>query len=562
MNAKKSTEESLKAQGNQAFHKKEYQKAIKFYSQGIKSFPTNPIFYLNRALAYISIHFYQESLADLSQARFLDPKNPKIYYRTALVLELSGEYEKAIETLHEFISFGIESAEICELLSELNEKKDKVVRPHLSERKKFEELLRWTSAAGGEFPKIYLEYYSEDYRGVHCQKAILPEETIIFIPYQHLLTLQVTKQTPLAKKLIKSGFDLNYGSDCFFAAFILLEQSNPDSFWSPYINMLPQSFKNFPIFFTESEKKYFIGSPFLDLINERFEGIQDDYKAICAIDESFVKYSLIDFCKARMSANSRIFAITVGNQETEALAPLADMVNHQVVRNASWTYSNERGGFVVKAEKPIAKGEQIFDTYGTKSNTRYLLSYGFIQDSNVFDDYPYVVRLTTTLPHYRTKCAYLRENYHIVRLGAKLDHRFLVFLSCLRFYEEPNEEKVNEFISNCMSNNSRIDPATYKLSSMETEKLAIRKFIYLTEDFLSKYPTSLDADKEKLKGKLSENEINSLKLIISEKEILTFFKKVLPELYNVIDSVPNLNTPGLSPSIKFYTEKVLIPLHS
>ena len=562
LDVKNPSEESLKTQGNQAFHRKDYLKAVKLYTEGIKCFPKNPIFYLNRALVCISIHFYQESLADLTIAKSLDPQNPKIYYRTALAFQLSGEYEKAIETLQEIIFFGIKNPEILELFEELNEKKDRIVKPHPSEKKKFEELIRWTSMAGAEFPKIYLEYYSQDYRGVHCYKDLVPGETIIFIPHRHLITLHLTKQTPLAKKLIQNNFELNYGSDVFFAAFLLEEQSNPDSVWSPYLKVLPQSFENFPIFYSESERNFLIGSPFLDLIGERSSGFQEDYMAICKVDASFTKYTFIDFCKARLCVSSRVFGINIDNQETEALAPLADMINHSKDRNACWTYSNERAGFLIRAEVPIGKGEQIFDTYGTKSNSRYLLSYGFIQDFNTYDDYPYYVKLLTNLPHYRTKKSYLRNNYEMMRLRANLDLGFLYFLSSLRFYEETNEDKVNEFISTCMSTNTVIDPNRYKPSSKETEKLAIRKFIQLTDHFLAKYPISLAADKEKLKGNLTQNEINCVKLVISEKEVLTFYQKILPELYKAVDRVPNLNDPDLSPSLKFYTERVLIPLHS
>jgi protein-histidine N-methyltransferase len=561
MNVNKVSLDTLKNQGNLAFHKKDYQKAINLYSEGIKSFPENPIFYLNRALVYLSMHFFQESLADLSLAKLLDPQNPKIFYRTALAYQLLGEYQKAIETIQEFFTYTIESTEIFELYQELNEKKDTFIKPQPSERKKFDDLFRWSSMAGGEFPKIYLEYYSQDYRGIHCYKDLAPEECIIFIPYHHLITLQVTKENPLARKLVQNDFELNYGTDSFFAAFLLNEQSNPDSFWSPYINILPKSFENFPIFFTESEKKYLVGSPFLKIIRDRLVILEEEYKAICQIDKSFMKYSLGDFCKARMTVNSRIFGISINNKETDVLVPVADMINHQKDRNASWTYSNERNGFLVKSERPIGKGEQIFDTYGTKSNSRYFLSYGFIQDSNNYDNFPYIVQLHISLPHYRTKISYLRENYVMVYLRAELDQRFLDFLSCIRFYEETNEEKINEFISQCMSSNIRIDPTKYKPSSIETEKLAIKKFINLTEYFLSMYPTSLDADKEKLKENLTENVRNCIKIIVSEKEVLTFYLSILPNIYRLIDLEPIVNTLDLSPSLKYYTEKVLTPLH-
>jgi len=42
------------------------------------------------------------------------------------------------------------------------------------------------------------------------------------------------------------------------------ERRKPDTIWEPYIDILPKSYGNFPIFFTEDELKWLEGSPFLD----------------------------------------------------------------------------------------------------------------------------------------------------------------------------------------------------------------------------------------------------------------------------------------------------------
>ena len=39
---------------------------------------------------------------------------------------------------------------------------------------------------------------------------------------------------------------------------------------------------------------------------------------------------------------SRIFGIIVGDQKTDALVPLADMLNHGVIKQTVWSYSNTR----------------------------------------------------------------------------------------------------------------------------------------------------------------------------------------------------------------------------
>jgi hypothetical protein len=42
------------------------------------------------------------------------------------------------------------------------------------------------------------------------------------------------------------------------------ERRNLDTIWAAYIDILPKSYTNFPIFFTEEEQKWLEGSPFLD----------------------------------------------------------------------------------------------------------------------------------------------------------------------------------------------------------------------------------------------------------------------------------------------------------
>jgi hypothetical protein len=41
----------------------------------------------------------------------------------------------------------------------------------------------------------------------------------------------------------------------FLCTFVMQERRKPDSEWNIYINILPQSYTNFPIFFTLEEKK-------------------------------------------------------------------------------------------------------------------------------------------------------------------------------------------------------------------------------------------------------------------------------------------------------------------
>lgn len=54
------------------------------------------------------------------------------------------------------------------------------------------------------------------------------------------------------------------------------------------------------------------------------------------------------------------------------------MLNHRRPKQTSWSYSDEKKGFVIESLEDIARGEQVYDSYGRKCNSRFFLNYGFI----------------------------------------------------------------------------------------------------------------------------------------------------------------------------------------
>ncbi len=58
------------------------------------------------------------------------------------------------------------------------------------------------------------------------------------------------------------------------------------------------------------------------------------------------------------------------------------MLNHKRPKQTSWLYSDELGGFVIESLEDIPRGEQVYDSYGRKCNSRFFLNYGFINMNN------------------------------------------------------------------------------------------------------------------------------------------------------------------------------------
>lgn len=56
---------------------------------------------------------------------------------------------------------------------------------------------------------------------------------------------------------------------------------------------------------------------------------------------------------------------------------------------------------MIDALHDIERGQQIFDSYGKKCNTRFLLNYGFINLENDANEFPFRLQLSDEDPLYQ-----------------------------------------------------------------------------------------------------------------------------------------------------------------
>jgi histone-lysine N-methyltransferase SETD3 len=89
-----------------------------------------------------------------------------------------------------------------------------------------------------------------------------------------------------------------------------------------------------------------------------------------------------------MMVSSRIFGIQVEGIKTDGFVAYADMLNHKRPRQTTWSYTDEKRGFIIEAMEDIRRGEQVYDSYGKKCNSRFLLNYGFINLNNDANEVP------------------------------------------------------------------------------------------------------------------------------------------------------------------------------
>ncbi|KAJ3077715.1 TOM (translocase of outer membrane) complex component [Rhizoclosmatium hyalinum] len=82
--------------GNCLFREKKYKEAVKYYTTAISLFPTDPVFFVNRAACYSNLNDYVSAIADCNSALDLDNRYIKAIDRRAQAYEATGEKEKAL----------------------------------------------------------------------------------------------------------------------------------------------------------------------------------------------------------------------------------------------------------------------------------------------------------------------------------------------------------------------------------------------------------------------------------------------------------------------------------
>jgi histone-lysine N-methyltransferase SETD3 len=91
---------------------------------------------------------------------------------------------------------------------------------------------------------------------VHAARDIKKGETILYIPKEQIISLEMAFASPVGKKMFEKGLRQRLISPkhSFLCTYIMQERRKPDSEWNIYIDILPKCYSNFPIFFTDEEK--------------------------------------------------------------------------------------------------------------------------------------------------------------------------------------------------------------------------------------------------------------------------------------------------------------------
>eukprot|EP00808_Paulinella_micropora_P023117 g45711.t1 len=326
-----------------------------------------------------------------------------------------------------------------------------------------EALLDWLRVHGAQFEQLAMRHCHGEHRAVHAKREIAKGETLLRVPLDCIMTLSRARAAPLCQHVERSGCPVST-PHTWLALFVLEEKrKGPDSFWQPYLSLLPTAYRNMPQYFEPRLLSLLQGSFTVETIAARKRQLRQEYQRLATHYPAFGRiFSLLDFEWARLVVITRIFSFMVQGQEEEGLVPLADMLNHARHPQTSWqfqdsltsassslssdsspsppsslssssspsssspslssstsSYSSSSsssstsstssstsssssssstssaagrddnspiGFFCIRAVRNIARGEEIFDSYGRKCNWRFFVNYGFTLLDNQEDN--------------------------------------------------------------------------------------------------------------------------------------------------------------------------------
>ena len=231
--------------------------------------------------------------------------------------------------------------------------------------------LDWLKAGGAEFSRLRVTTTARGGRGVVATAAFAPGDVLLRVPEPLLLTVDKAARRPDVAEALRrarsDGVSTNDGN----LALALYLAGEEDCFWAPYRQALG-GVDHLPLFWPASDLELLAGSPLAADVAARKDDVAATTSAL-GLDESFAV--------AKAHVLSRAFEFDRGKRR--AMVPFADLLNTNRHQDRHVDFEFEGDAFVMRAIRSGIAGDEVTDSYGPKSNARYLLNYGFALEDNV-----------------------------------------------------------------------------------------------------------------------------------------------------------------------------------
>lgn len=277
-------------------------------------------------------------------------------------------------------------------------------------------LQKWLSESGLPPQKMAIERVEVGERGLVALKNIRKGEKLLFVPPSLFITADSEWSCPGAGDVLKQNSVPDWP---LLATYLISEASlMKSSRWSNYISALPQQPYSL-LYWTRAElDRYLEASQIRERAVERVNNVTGTYNDLR--HRIFTKYpDLFPEEVFNMETFKWSFGILFSRlvrlpsmEGKVALVPWADMLNHSCEVETFLDYDKSSQGVVFTTDRPYQPGEQVFISYGKKSNGELLLSYGFVprEGTNPRDSVELLLSLKKSDKCYKEKTEALRKH--------------------------------------------------------------------------------------------------------------------------------------------------------
>ncbi|KAK6259608.1 SET domain - like 6 [Theobroma cacao] len=279
-----------------------------------------------------------------------------------------------------------------------------------------EDLQKWLSDSGLPPQKMAIDKVDIGERGLVALKNIRKGEKLLFVPPSLFITADSEWSSPEAGQVLKQYSVPDWP---LIATYLISEaSSSKSSRWSNYISALPRQPYSL-LYWTRAElDRYLEASQIRQRAIERVTNVIGTYNDLRL--RIFSKYpDLFPEEVFNMETFRWSFGILFSRlvrlpsmDEKVALVPWADMLNHSCEVETFLDYDKSSQGVVFATDRAYQPGEQVFISYGKKSNGELLLSYGFVpkEGTNPSDSVELPLSLKKYDKCYKEKLEALRKH--------------------------------------------------------------------------------------------------------------------------------------------------------
>ncbi|KAL4715759.1 hypothetical protein ACJJTC_006338 [Scirpophaga incertulas] len=264
--------------------------------------------------------------------------------------------------------------------------------------------LKWLCENGAQYDGIQISEFEGYELGLKANKDFKEGSLILTVPAKVMITEKNAQDSDLSE-FIQVDPLLQNMPNITLALFLLLEKCNPDSFWKPYVDILPEKYSTI-LYFTSDEIALLKPSPVFESTLKLYRSIARQYayfyNKIHSLDIPVLKklqniFTFDNYRWAVSTVMTRQNNVQLADGNIAAFIPLWDMCNHEQGKITTDFNKDENVGECY-ALRDFKAGEQIFIFYGVRPNADLFLHNGFVYPNNEHDSLSLILGLSSADP--------------------------------------------------------------------------------------------------------------------------------------------------------------------